>query len=133
MYWDLFIMLVLIFACLVTPCRIAFVDEETFGWKMLSQILDFMFLTDIIIIFNSVYYDQDFNIVTQRKTIAINYIKSWFFIDLIAIIPFEWILNSAKNYNEFVRIARIGRLYKLMKLTKLFKFLKVMREKNKMF
>jgi hypothetical protein len=31
-YWDIFIMIVLIFACLVQPCRLAFVETETPKW-----------------------------------------------------------------------------------------------------
>ena len=67
-------MVVLIFACLVTPCRIAFVENETPTWILINQISDFMFLLDIIIIFNSAYYDEDFHLVQDRKMIASIYI-----------------------------------------------------------
>ena len=53
-------MFVLIFACLVTPCRIAFVENETPTWIRINKMADLMFLFDILIIFNSAYYDEDF-------------------------------------------------------------------------
>ena len=56
-------MVVLIFACLVTPCRIAFVEDETQPWIIVNQIADLMFLTDMIIIFNTAYYDEDFKLI----------------------------------------------------------------------
>lgn len=100
---------------------------------MLNQMTDLMFLFDIIIIFNSAFYDEDFNLVQDRKSIAILYIQTWFFIDLLAIMPFDLIFGNSKNLNEVVRIARIGRMYKLIKLTRMFKVFKILKEKNKMF
>jgi hypothetical protein len=64
--------------------------------------------------------------------IAKNYIQSWFFVDSIAIIPFDLFVVNSKNINEIVRVARIGRMYKLVKLTRMFKVFKIMKEKNKM-
>ena len=125
-------MFVLIFACLVIPCRLAFVEQESQTWINLTYIVDIMFLIDIFQIFNSAFYDEDFNMVTDRKTIAKSYIGSWFFIDVVAIVPFDIFLSNANNINEIVRITRIGRMYKLVKLTRLFKVFKMVKEKNKM-
>ena len=86
---------------------------------------------DIIVIFNSAYYDEDFKIISDRKQINWNYITGWFFIDLLTIIPFDTIFEYS-TYNKIARVARVGRLYKLVKLTKLFRFLKIMKEKNKL-
>ena len=46
-YWDIFIMIVLIFACLVQPCRLAFVETETTSWIQIYYFVDIMFLIDI--------------------------------------------------------------------------------------
>jgi hypothetical protein len=81
----------------------------------------------------SEYYDGDMNLVTNHKLISINYIKGWFFLDLLAIIPFELIItNVARGYNNIARIAKMGRLYKLVKLARLLRILKVMKEKSKL-
>lgn len=92
-----------------------------------------MFLVDILVIFNSAYYDDDFNLVTSRKTIAQQYLTGWFFIDFFAIIPFDQFFGSSQNLNDIVRITRIGRMYKLVKLTRLFKMFKIVKDKNKLF
>lgn len=65
--WDLFIALVLIFTCLVTPYRIALVEKDSFRWIITNNTVDSLFLMDIIIIFNSAYMDEDFNLITNRK------------------------------------------------------------------
>ena len=89
-----------------------------------------MFLIDIIIIFNSAYEDDDFNLIDIRKIIGKTYVKSWFFIDLFAIVPFHLILGSA-DFGDIVRITKIGKMYKLIKLTRLLRVLKIVKEKSK--
>ena len=92
-----------------------------------------MFLIDICQIFNSAYYDENFNMVVDRKLLAKTYIGSWFIVDVVAIIPFDLFMGNSNSINEIVRITRIGRMYKLVKLTRMFKVFKFMKEKNKMF
>lgn len=53
--WDLFITLILVYTCVATPARIAFSTEDTVGWAIVRWLVDFLFLVDIIIIFNSAY------------------------------------------------------------------------------
>jgi hypothetical protein len=131
--WDIFIILVLIFSSLMIPYRVAFVDADTKGWKTVNWFVDICFFIDIIIIFNTAFYDENFQIVECRKEIAIQYLKSWFLIDIISILPVEYMLNTdSLKYNEMLRIARIGRMYKLVKLTRLIRILKFVRNKSKL-
>jgi hypothetical protein len=51
--------------------------------------VDGVFLIDIIIIFNTAFYDNDFKIIENRKIIAKKYLSGWFTIDIVAIIPFD--------------------------------------------
>jgi len=126
--WDLFMTLVLIITCIQTPLNIAFEDIDNPSKKsaILDYIIDALFFVDIIVIFNSAYYDDDVELIDDRKSIAIVYIQGWFIVDLLAIIPFDQIIN-AKDYNNLARVARFGRLYKLVKLTRLFRMLKVVK------
>ena len=70
--WDLFITLILLLTCFITPYRIAFgsIYEEPIGWQFVSYTIDFLFLIDIFVIFNSAFYDDEFLIVEDRKIIA---------------------------------------------------------------
>lgn len=127
--WDLFLAFVLLFSCLVSPYRIAFVEKDNLTWLIINNTVDFLFLMDIVIIFNTAYYDEDFRLVSDRKTIAGAYLRSWFMVDFLAIIPFDVIL-AGSDMNDMVRLARIGRLYKLVKLMKVLRVLKLVRERN---
>jgi hypothetical protein len=115
----------------VTPYRVALIEEDTPAWKFTNTVVDLLFLMDIFIIFNSAYFDDDFKLIQNRKTICAQYLKGWFIIDAIAIFPFQIMMSGAGNYSDMVRITRIGRMYKLIKLTKLFRTLKMMKEKDK--
>jgi hypothetical protein len=69
--------------------------------------------------------------VTNRKEIAKNYVKTWFVIDCIAIIPFDLLLDST-IFGDAFKGMRAAKLYKLMKLTRLMRILKVIKDKNKL-
>ena len=67
----------------------------------------------------------------------------WFFIDVLAIIPFAEMMPStptmaagsdrpqtANELNEIARMLRLGRLSKLIKLTKLVRIIKIVKDKS---
>jgi hypothetical protein len=130
--WDIFIIIVLIFSCLMIPYRVAFVSADSKAWEIINISVDICFLLDIFIIFNSAFYDDDYKLVDSRKKIAITYIKSWFLIDLISIIPLEFIIGTGFFNTEVIRIARIGRMYKLIKLARLIRIFKFAKKTSKL-
>jgi len=84
---------------------------------------------DLIVQFLSAYYDDDYYLVDDVKIISFNYLRSWFFIDITAIFPFE-ILSSSGGGTDMkgaLRIARIGRMWKLVKLTRLIRIVKIVK------
>ena len=62
-----------------------------------------------------------------------NYLKGWFFVDLVAVLPIDTIVdltqggevNHRGGVNQIVRLTRIGKIYRLIKITRLFRLLKV--------
>ena len=94
--WDLWMTFVLLVTCLVTPLNIAFTDEEDeLGILIVDLMVDSLFGIDILVIFNTAFYDQDVELVEDRKEIAKHYLSGWFTVDMLAIIPFDRILHSA--------------------------------------
>ena len=121
---------VLIFISIVTPYRIAFVAIDSQGWDVANIIVDSVFLIDIIIIFNTAYFDEDYKLVQDRKLIAKGYLSSWFTFDFVAVLPFDLLLRGQVNdYSDLIRLSRIGRLYRLLKLTKLLKIGKALQNR----
>ena len=86
--WDNFITFILILTCTITPYRIAFVEEDDLTWELINGLVDLFFLFDLILCFLTAYYTDEFELVEDRSRIAMDYITSWFIIDLFAIFPF---------------------------------------------
>ena len=86
--------------------------------------MDLFFIVDIVLIFNTAFMDEDYETVTDYKTIATEYMRFWFWIDLIAIIPFSLFIRDGEAAN-LIRFIRIGRITKILKLLKLMRLIKM--------
>lgn len=127
-YWDLIISLALVLTCSITPFAIAFVDDENETLQIFDLTVDVLFVIDILVIFNSAFYDEDYKLTDQYQQIATNYLRGWFLLDFLAIFPFNILFpTQSNNFNEMARIFRIGRLYKLVKLLRLVRVLKIIK------
>jgi hypothetical protein len=51
-------------------------------------------------------------------------VQSWFFPDLISVVPFE-IFLSAFSLNKVVRFARIGKITKLIRMARVVRLVKI--------
>jgi len=49
------------------PYRIAFVNEDEFEWLIFDYVVDGLFMFDILVNFFSAYYDEEENIIVDRK------------------------------------------------------------------
>lgn len=80
-----------------------------------DMIFDIFFILDIFVNFVSAYYDEKNILITEKKHIYKHYIKGWFIIDALSIIPI--FINSVNNLKLF-RLLRLPRIYKLQKIIK---------------
>ena len=132
--WDLIVALALIVTCSVTPVRIAFYEADDLFWTVFNSTIDLLFAVDIIVIFFTATYDDDFVLVDNLGRIASMYLGGWFLLDLLAIFPFDQGYggdnakdSNSSHINGMARITRLGRMYKLIKLTRLIRVLKVIK------
>lgn len=122
--WEGFVTIVLVYSCIITPLQMALFEDLSVTWQVINYVVDIIFLIDIIVIFNTATYDDDFSIIEDRVAIAKEYLSSWFFIDFIAILPFELMIPKGESAN-IVRLSRMGRIYKILKLLKLIRIMKL--------
>lgn len=99
--------------------------------KASMYLIDICFFIDIILNFNSCFYFDEVNLIEDRSEIACNYIKGWFFIDTIAIIPFEVIFGATSDskttsVNHMIRVVRMGKLSKIIRVTKMLRVFKIL-------
>ena len=57
--YDLFMTVVLLISCILSPYTIAFYAEESFNMRIISAVIDVLFFLDMIVIFNTAIYDDD--------------------------------------------------------------------------
>ena len=129
-YWDIIIAIFVFIVSLTTPARIAFTENDTIGWVITDSLVDFVFLLDLVLNFFFAYYDDEFMLVDDRKTITTSYLRSWFVVDLIAIIPVSVIFQFT-DINSVLRVTKATRLYRIVKLVRLVRMLKLVRERRK--
>ena len=93
--WDLSVLLILLIISLIVPYRLAFIQTESDSWFTIYLITDTIFLIDIVLTFFTSFHDeQKAHEETDRKNIAKKYLKGWFWVDLISILPIDYLLKD---------------------------------------
>lgn len=87
---------------LYIPFIFAFdIDASTVeGLKAFEVFLDCWFLVEIFVNFFTGYFEKGI-VIMDRKKIFINYLKTWFIVDMISSIPFSFVYfgNSEASTN----------------------------------
>jgi len=85
-----------------------------------------------IILFSVVQLSPTDDPITSRGQIFCTYLKGWFILDLVAIMPFNEIIsllyvereNNTQNYSLAAKVIRLSRIFKIFKFLRIFKLLK---------
>jgi CRP-like cAMP-binding protein len=91
--WDLSMVMALAFTAIVTPVEVAFLDEGRYitALWVINRVVDFWFTIDIFLSLNLAYQasaDKGGHWVQNKNKIARHYLKGWFLVDLVSVIPF---------------------------------------------
>ena len=83
-----------------------------------------VFVIDILVTFNLAFQDESDILIFDRWKIAKNYLKFWFWVDLIGVFPFYYSIlaimgdigvdNQTTRYLQIVKLLRLVRLYRIM-------------------
>jgi len=125
--WDLLIAFLILYSAIITPYEIAFSDNNHTSW--FEILIDIFLAIDIVLTFFSAYTDEEENLVKNHKKIIKKYLKSWFIIDIISVLPLNNLFKSGK-YSGLTKISKLPKLYRLIKLTKLLRMTKMSSKGN---
>ena len=90
MWWDVIMSLILLLSIFITPLDLAFAElADRPEWPVINRIVDVFFLSDMLLTFFSALQDDEFYTIEDRKEIAKLYLKGWFLIDLVSILPLD--------------------------------------------
>ena len=122
--WDLLIALLILYSAIVTPYDIAFSNSNNVN--VFEIFIDIFMGIDIILTFFSAYTDDEENLVKNQKKIIKRYLKSWFIIDILSVLPISYFFKANKsNIAGLTKISKLPKIYRLVKLTKLLRMTKM--------
>ena len=136
--WDVLIIGALLWTAVVTPAEVAFTKptlKTNTGIVLffLNRVIDAFFITDIFINFVlAIPEAQTGHIVYDRRYIARMYLRTWFLIDFLSVIPTDMItiiVDSEKIQNltllRALRLFRLAKLLRILRTMRLFKRLEM--------
>jgi potassium voltage-gated channel Eag-related subfamily H protein 8 len=89
--WDFVSFFLIFLISLYIPFIFAFnISPNDSNLKYFELYIDIWFLTELLLNFVTGYYDKGF-LVQSRKSIALNYLKTWFVPDLISSFPYSFL------------------------------------------
>lgn len=123
-FWDLIIAICLLYISFILPIKIAFFNQYKNIFLIYDIVITSIFFIDIVIGFNRVILDKNDNYITDRKIIAMNYLKGWFIVDFICFIPINLIFRYRNTFNHGMKLIKITRMFHLTRCLRLIKVLK---------
>jgi Ion transport protein len=124
--WDVFVGAIIMYSVTTIPWRIAYAQVATGGALYLDFAVDICFLIDMLLSMLTAYTEDD-RLITDHKPVALRYLRTWFFPDLLSTVPFDHVIplliggvNSDKIRSlKLIRAVRLFRLLKLMRIMRL--------------
>lgn len=128
--WEYVTISLLLWTAVVTPFEVGFLATNIDALFFINRLIDLCFLKDLVLNFRLAYFESTGGrtLVTDLKKIAHRYLKGWFWVDLVSIIPFEVIgLVVGSDVVSRLKILRILRLLRLFKLIKILRSAAILR------
>ena len=136
MKWDILIMILSVINWFQVPYQVSFDNtvDDFILIEIINYMIDLSFFIDVFVNFRTSYFNSTKNVeITDSKLIAIQYLKTRFWLDFISSTPFDYLLfilpssdvnsTSLKLFSllKLVRVLRLGRLIAHMNIKNEFK------------
>jgi len=125
--WEVYILIMTVAVTIVAPLIVVFRLPSTPFLVGFDILVTLTFAADILIHFNTGFMVRQ-EMVTDRRQIALRYLKSWFLLDLVATLPFTWFFRTSR----FAALNRVFRFFRLARLFKLFGSSKILNRAKKL-
>uniref|UniRef100_A0A8C0HAC9 Voltage-gated delayed rectifier potassium channel KCNH4 n=1 Tax=Chelonoidis abingdonii TaxID=106734 RepID=A0A8C0HAC9_CHEAB len=119
--WDWLILLATFYVAVTVPYNVCFTGTEDSLTAARSTIVsdiavEMLFILDIILNFRTTYVSQSGQVVYDSRSICIHYVATWFFVDLIAALPFDLLYAFNVTVTSLVHLLKTVRLLRLLRL-----------------
>ncbi|XP_064484112.1 potassium voltage-gated channel protein eag-like isoform X2 [Ornithodoros turicata] len=124
--WDWIILCLTFYTAIMVPYNVAFKNKtsEDVSLLVLDSIVDVIFFIDIVLNFHTTFVGPGGEVVSDPKIIRMNYLKSWFTIDLLSCLPYD-VFNAFDNGEDQ---QGIGSLFSALKVVRLLRLGRVVRK-----
>ncbi|KAM4681342.1 voltage-gated delayed rectifier potassium channel KCNH1 isoform 1-T1 [Amazona ochrocephala] len=123
--WDWIILILTFYTAILVPYNVSFkTKQNNVAWLVVDSIVDVIFLVDIVLNFHTTFVGPAGEVISDPKLIRMNYLKTWFVIDLLSCLPYD-VINAFENVDE-VSI-RVPPIHYYFGISSLFSSLKVVR------
>jgi hypothetical protein len=125
--WDIYVAILLIYTAYVTPYEVAFLSTRLNVLFCINFVVNISFFADMVKSFFTAFYDSERQLwVGDSDKIVTTYLKGWFAIDLVSILPFDSVgLFMDSDALAKFKAARIIRLLRLLKLLRLLRSMRM--------
>ncbi|XDV50646.1 hypothetical protein PO909_019664 [Leuciscus waleckii] len=122
--WDWVILILTFYTAIMVPYNVSFkTKQNNVTWLVLDSVVDVIFLVDIVLNFHTTFVGPGGEVISDPKLIRMNYLKTWFVIDLLSCLPYD-IINAFENVDEVRNRITVALL---LGISSLFSSLKVVR------
>uniref|UniRef100_A0A8C5BUL6 Potassium voltage-gated channel subfamily H member 5 n=1 Tax=Gadus morhua TaxID=8049 RepID=A0A8C5BUL6_GADMO len=98
--WDWVILVLTFYTAIMVPYNVSFkTKQNNMVWLVLDSVVDVIFLVDIVLNFHTTFVGPGGEVISDPKLIRMNYLKTWFVIDLLSCLPYD-IINAFENVDE---------------------------------
>ncbi|XP_075905713.1 voltage-gated delayed rectifier potassium channel KCNH5-like [Nelusetta ayraudi] len=100
--WDWVILILTFYTAIMVPYNVSFkTKQNNLAWLVLDSVVDVIFLVDIVLNFHTTFVGPSGEVISDAKLIRMNYLKTWFVIDLLSCLPYD-IINAFEHVDEDV-------------------------------
>ncbi|MBN3312825.1 KCNH1 protein, partial [Atractosteus spatula] len=98
--WDWVILILTFYTAIMVPYNVSFkTKQNNVTWLVVDSIVDVIFLVDIVLNFHTTFVGPAGEVISDPKLIRMNYLKTWFVIDLLSCLPYD-VINAFENVDE---------------------------------
>uniref|UniRef100_A0A674MHF3 Potassium voltage-gated channel subfamily H member 5-like n=1 Tax=Takifugu rubripes TaxID=31033 RepID=A0A674MHF3_TAKRU len=118
--WDWVILILTFYTAIMVPYNVSFkTKQNNLAWLVVDSVVDVIFLVDIVLNFHTTFVGPAGEVISDARLIRMNYLKTWFVIDLLSCLPYDVInafehvddgLSSLFSSLKVIRLLRLGRV-----------------------
>ncbi|KAI8784861.1 potassium voltage-gated channel protein eag [Biomphalaria glabrata] len=121
--WDWVILVLTFYTAVMVPYNAAFKIKtmDQLPLLVIDSMVDVVFFVDIVLNFHTTFVGPSGEVVSDPRIIRMNYLKSWFVIDLLSCLPydvfnaFQYVDNGISTLFSALKVVRLLRLGRVVR------------------